>query len=247
MRIIIKFLLFLIIFIPLVAYGQKPSGRNSKQKDITRAGARASGASELLTEIRGNLNKIPAYMLKKARVIAVFSARPRFGEYSGDEDGVGLAIARDTKTNRWSAPIFFTVKGGSIRDLADRKNISAQMNDKETSLVFLGMNDRLINSFLTEQIVLGADEVCLPGTFAQLNPDEFVAYSVGLMCYIYARKLIIGASLEETTIRQDNKLNEAIYEEKKLDRFLPVADYMPKEILAFTEAIELFCQQSHRY
>lgn len=247
MRVIIRLLLLSILLIPFVAYGQKPSGRDIKQKEIARAGARSSGASELITEIRSNLNKIPAYMLKKARVIAVFSARPRFGEYSGDEDGVGLAIARDTKTNRWSAPIFFTVKGGSIRDLTDRRNISAQMGDKETSLIFLGMNDRLINSFLTDQIVLGADEVCLPGTFASLNPDEFVAYSVGLMCYIYGRKLIIGASLEDTIIRQDNKLNEAIYEEKKLDRFLPVADYMPKEILAFTEAIELFCQQNHRY
>jgi lipid-binding SYLF domain-containing protein len=212
--------------------------RNKTQQAINTATERVNGVVSLLKEINSGMYPIPKYMFKKAKVIAVMSSHPRCGERSGDEAGGGIVIARNPKTKLWEAPIFITIKDGYIRDILEQRGINAQFSNKDTTILFFGMNDSARNLFCKEELGVGnlAGLLVSSGIFQyRKQTEDAAAISVGLFGYIYSKQLIIGASIENSVVKQDKVLNEAVYERKILDEYLPTANFIPKPILACTD------------
>lgn len=212
--------------------------QEKRQQAINRAIDRVTGAVSLIKEISSGLHPIPRYMYNNARVIIVVSSYKQFGVKSGDEAGRGIAIARDPKTRQWSAPIFVTIKDGYIKDQTEPRDINDQFSDSETTMVFFGIHENARNVFRKEETDLGnlAGVLVSSGIFQyRKHVGDSAALSVGLFGYVYSSRLIIGASIENSTIRQDKVLNEAVYETKVLDEFIAPAPFIPKQILAYTD------------
>lgn len=211
-----------------------------KQQAINRATERVNGVVSLLREIKGGMYPIPTYMFRNAKVIAVLSSHPRCGERSGDEAGSGIVITRDPKTKLWGAPIFATIKDGYIRDVGDSTNINSQFSNKDTTLIFFGMHENAKNVFYKEELDIGnlAGLLVSSGIFQyRKHTEDSAAISVGLFGYVYSKQLIIGASIENSVVKQDQTLNDAVYERKVIDEYLPAATFIPKPILACTDML----------
>ncbi len=209
-----------------------------RQQAINRASERVTGAVSLIKEINAGLYPIPKYMYNNAQIMIIVSSYKRFGEKPGNEAGRGIAVARDPKTRQWSAPIFVTVKDGYIKDQTEPRDINDQFSDSETTMVFFGIHENAKNIFCKEETDLGnlAGVLVSSGIFQyRKHVGESAALSVGLFGYVYSRQLIIGISIENSTIRQDQILNEAVYETKVLEQFLQPAPFIPKPILAYTD------------
>ncbi|MBI4854717.1 MAG: hypothetical protein HY819_23215 [Acidobacteria bacterium] len=212
--------------------------QEKRQQLINKATSRVTGAVSLIKEISAGIHPIPRYMYNNARIIIVVSSYKQFGDKSGDEAGRGIAIARDPKTRQWSAPIFITIKDGYIKDQTEPRDINDQFSDSETTMVFFGIHENAKNIFCREETDLGnlAGVLVSSGIFQyRKHVGDSAALSVGLFGYVYSQKLIIGASIENSTVKQDKVLNEAVYETRVLDEFPQVAPFIPKPILAYTD------------
>jgi len=216
-----------------------PMAQDKRQQAISKATERVAGAVSLLKEINSGIHPIPKYMYDGGtKIIVIVSSYKRFGAKSGDEAGRGIAIARDPKTKQWSAPIFVNIKDGYIRDQTEPADINDLLSEKETALVFFGKHPSTKDIFCREETDLGnlAGVLVSSGIFQyRKHVGESAALSVGLFGYVYGNRLIIGASIENSTVKQDKVLNEAVYETKVLEEFLPAAPFIPKPILAFTD------------
>src|SRR3981081_5795 len=79
----------------------------------TKASGRIEAAGTVLDEIQGAPDKgIPQEVLGSAECVAVVPSMLKGGFIVGGRYGRGLASCRTPKG--WSAPAFFTVKGGSV-------------------------------------------------------------------------------------------------------------------------------------
>jgi lipid-binding SYLF domain-containing protein len=216
--------------------------QDKRQQAINKATERVTGAVSLLKQINSGIHPIPKYMYNNARIMIIVSSYKRFGEKSGDEAGRGIAIARDPKTRQWSAPVFVNVKDGYIKDQTEPADINDLLSRQETALVFFGIHENARNMFCKEETDLGnlAGVLVSSGIFQyRKHVGDSAALSVGLFGYVYGsvrgNDLIIGASIENSTIKQDKVLNEAVYETKVLEQFLQPAQFIPKPILACTD------------
>jgi lipid-binding SYLF domain-containing protein len=174
--------------------------------------------------------------------VAVLSSRPQFGSFTGDEHAAGLVTARDPKTGKWAATIFLTLKGGKIRDNPEYLPLEPILKTRKTDIVLLAMDKRTADIFLKEEFVLGDDILVLPGTFGEIaKPGEPVyAVSTGMIAYIYNTGRILGVSISESSLKQDKTVNNAVYEEKRIDTFLPANKSLSPRLLSFTEILNQY-------
>src|SRR5271163_808797 len=89
---------------------------------------------------------IPSDVLASAECVAVVPSMLNGGFVVGARYGRGLASCRNPKG--WSAPDFFTIKGGSF---------GLQIGGQAIDLVMLVMNDDGMRQLLSSQFKLGAD------------------------------------------------------------------------------------------
>src|SRR6202022_1105830 len=100
-------LVVLVLCLNLASFGADEPSRTSK------AALRAQAAADVLGEIQGAPDKgIPQEVLGSAECVAVVPSLLNGGFIVGARFGRGLASCRTAKG--WSAPAFFTVKGGSV-------------------------------------------------------------------------------------------------------------------------------------
>lgn len=200
-------------------------------KPIVRATDRANAAAAVMDEVmRLGRGSIPPYIFYNAEVIAVFSSRDTFSPIQ-DESG-GVVCARDPKTRQWNAPIYLRFKGGHIEGLLEDIQLDSLFKSKEGDLILFGMSNRSTPFFLGEQFELGSDALVMSGSFGRVAKpgDEVPAVSNGFFAYFHSRGAIVGVSVSGSVITQDPELNDAVYEEKKLNSFLPVDKVLPEPI-----------------
>jgi lipid-binding SYLF domain-containing protein len=258
-RLIFIFLSFLSLFIPMMTpaavqeQSPKPAqaGRSPKLNETARAAARAAAASQMFREIVEPPASIPIYILTVVKAIAVISSRPDFGDLNDGEDGVGLVVARDPQSGQWSAPIYLTLKGGKIQGGPLTRNLADLLKGKKTDLILLAMNQHAANQFLTGQVVvLGEDVLVVSGSFGEVAKPGMVtaAISSGIVSYLYHRTgEIIGATITESKLRQDQALNNALYEQKVIDTYFPPNKTMPNDILVLSSTMNQFNKLFGRY
>src|SRR6266852_3953433 len=95
---------------------------------------------------------IPEEVLGSAQCVAVVPTMLKGGFIVGARFGRGVASCRTPKG--WTAPAFFTIKGGSF---------GLQIGAQAVDLVMLIMNDDGMKNLLNSQFKLGADESVAAG------------------------------------------------------------------------------------
>jgi lipid-binding SYLF domain-containing protein len=189
-------LVVLVLCLKVASFGADEQSRTSK------AALRAQAAADVLDEIQGAPDKgIPQEVLGSAECVAVVPSLLKGGFIVGGRFGRGLASCRTPKG--WSAPAFFTVKGGSV---------GFQIGGQAVDLVMLIMNNDGMQHLLSSQFSLGADASVAAGPVgrhAEGNTDWKMRAQV--LTYSRARGIFAGVSLAGAVINQDKDSTRELY------------------------------------
>ena len=188
-------LVLLLLFAPL------PLGAQSDEADRVKESATVLG--EIM---KASDSAIPTSVLGKAEGIAIFPGTVRGGFIVGAERGRGILSVRDEKTRAWSTPAFLTITGGSL---------GLQIGLRATDLVLVIQNRRGIENLVRNEFKVGAGAAVTGGPVgrdAQAATD--IQLRAEILSYSRSRGLFAGATLEGSTIRQDEDANGRFYGEK---------------------------------
>ena len=181
-----------------------PSARLGAQSDEAD---RVNSSATVLGEImKASDSSIPTSVLRKAEGIAIFPGTVRGGFIVGAERGRGILSVRDAKTKMWSPPAFLTITGGSL---------GLQIGVRATDLVLVIQNRRGLESLVRNEFKIGAGAAVTGGPVgrdAQAATD--IQLRAEILSYSRSRGLFAGATLEGSTIRQDEDANGRFYGEK---------------------------------
>ena len=153
---------------------------------------------------------IPTSVLEKAVGIAVFPGTVRGGFIVGAERGRGILSARDATTKAWSAPAFLTITGGSL---------GLQIGLRATDLILVIQNRRGLENLVRNEFKVGAGAAVTGGPVgrdAQAATD--IQMRAEILSYSRSRGLFAGATIEGSTIKEDQDANGRFYGEKLTTR-----------------------------
>ena len=153
---------------------------------------------------------IPNSVLEKAVGIAVFPGTVRGGFIVGAERGRGILSARDETTKAWSAPAFLTITGGSL---------GLQIGLRATDLILVIQNRRGLENLVRNEFKVGAGAAVTGGPVgrdAQAATD--IQLRAEILSYSRSRGLFAGATIEGSTIKEDQDANGRFYGEKLATR-----------------------------
>src|SRR5881392_3608729 len=126
-------LLLLVLTLPALVFADDENKDNSKAED------RVQAAATVLNEIESAPDKgIPEEVMGSAECVAVVPSLLKGGFIVGGRYGRGVASCRTPKG--WSAPAFFTVKGGSV---------GLQIGGQAVDLIMLVMNEQGMRNLLS--------------------------------------------------------------------------------------------------
>jgi len=194
-----KKLLLVWIVVGLVATAwaaDEKAGKESKAQD------RVQAAAEVLDEIQGTPDQgIPAEVLGSAECVAVVPSMLKAGFVVGAHYGRGVAGCRTPKG--WSAPAFFSVKGGSF---------GLQIGGQAVDLVMLVMNQNGMRNLLSSNFKLGANASVAAGPVGRhAAADTDWKMRAQVLSYSRARGIFAGLELNGAVIKQDKDSTREFY------------------------------------
>ena len=127
----------LLVLTPVPAHAQ-----SNEDKRVT------DSAAVLETLVRAPDQGIPEHILTRAEAIVVIPSLVKGGFIVGAQHGRGLMSVRNRETNKWSAPGFVALTGGSI---------GWQIGVQAVDLVLLVMNRDGVKDLLDNEFKLGAN------------------------------------------------------------------------------------------
>jgi SH3 domain-containing YSC84-like protein 1 len=167
-----------------------------------KADERVKAAAEVLNEIQSAPDKgIPEEILGSAECVAVVPSMLNGGFIVGARYGRGVASCRTPKG--WSAPVFFSLEGGSF---------GFQIGAQAVDLVMLIMNDNGMRNLLSSKFKLGADASVAAGPVGRhAAADTDWKLRAQVLSYSRARGVFAGLSLDGAVIRQDKETTREFY------------------------------------
>ena len=173
-------------------------GAESKMKTAERIQA----ASTVLDEIESAPDqRIPEEVLGSAECVAVVPTMLNGGFIVGARFGRGVASCRTPKG--WSAPAFFTIKGGSF---------GLQIGGQAIDLVMLIMNQQGMKNLLSSKFKLGADASVAAGPVGrQAAAGTDWKLKAQVLSYSRARGAFAGLALNGAVIDQDKDSTREFY------------------------------------
>lgn len=173
-------------------------------KDQGRLRESRATLQELLTGTTGKVG-IPNALIRQAKCVAVIPAVKKGAFGFGAKYGRGVMTCRlgDDFNGPWSAPAMYALEGA---------NFGLQVGLSGTDLVLLIMNPRGADSILRSKVKLGGDMSVAAGPIgrnAEASTD--LAMRAKILSYSRAHGIFAGIALDGTTLRPDNKANEALY------------------------------------
>src|SRR5579862_2058661 len=193
------FIAAIVICAATFAFAQTAASENADQ---SKAVERVQAASEVINEIMSAPDKgIPMEVMGSAQCVAVVPSMLKGGFIFGGRYGRGVASCRTPKG--WSAPAFFTIKGGSF---------GFQIGGQAVDLVMLIMNEKGMRNLLSSKFELGADASVAAGPVgrhAEGNTDWKMRAEV--LTYSRARGIFAGVTLNGAAIKQDKDSTREFY------------------------------------
>src|SRR3979411_1159835 len=174
----------------------------AKEEDENKAEDRIKAAGAVLDEIESAPDQgIPEEVLGSAECVAVVPTMIKGGFIVGARFGRGVASCRTPKG--WSAPAFFTIKGGSF---------GLQIGAQAVDLVMLIMNQDGMKNLLNSEFKLGADASVAAGPVARhAAADTDWKLRAQVLSYSRARGLFAGLELSGAAIKQDKDSTREFY------------------------------------
>jgi len=164
---------------------------------------RVESAGTILNQIMSAPDSgIPEEILSSAKCVAVVPTLLKGGFGFGGAYGKGVASCR-TEAGKWSAPAFFTMKGGSF---------GLQIGGEAVDLVMVVMNDQGMKALLKSKFELGADASAAAGPVgrhASGNTDWQL--NAQILTYSRARGVFAGLSVKGTVVTQGKDDTRAFY------------------------------------
>lgn len=178
------------------------TGVSQAEGDRDKIMERVQAAGTVLDEIMAAPDKgIPEEILGSADCVAVVPSLLKGGFVLGAAYGQGVASCRTA--NGWSAPAFFSVKGGSV---------GLQIGGQAVDLIMVIMNERGMRALLSSKFELGADASAAAGPVgrhAQAQTDWKMRAQV--LTYSRARGIFAGISLNGAVIAQNKDDTRTFY------------------------------------
>jgi lipid-binding SYLF domain-containing protein len=191
-------LLWVVVGLAAAAFAadEKASSKESKAQD------RVQAAADVVNEIQGAPDQgIPAEVLGSAECVAVVPSMLKGGFVVGAHYGRGVASCRTPKG--WSAPAFFTVKGGSF---------GLQIGGQAVDLVMLVMNENGMRNLLSSNFKLGANASVAAGPVGRhAAADTDWKMRAQILSYSRARGIFAGLELNGAVIKQDKDSTREFY------------------------------------
>ena len=173
----------------------------AKNKDEERL----ENTGVILQEIVNIPDNIPQGLLDKAECVIALPSVKKFAIGIGASYGRGFMICRSGEKfdGPWGAPAAYRLEGGSI---------GFQLGGSGTDFVLLVMNPRGVESLLKSKAKLGADASAAAGPKGRASSAETdLAMNAEVLSYSRAKGLFAGVSLEGSTLRPDDDVNQKLY------------------------------------
>src|SRR5256712_3578759 len=170
--------------------------------DEHKAEDRLKAAASVVDEIMAAPDKgIPEEVMGSAECVAVVPSLLKGGFIVGGRYGRGVASCRTPKG--WSAPAFFTVKGGSV---------GLQIGGQAVDLIMLIMNQDGMRNLLSSKFKLGADASVAAGPVGRhASADTDWKLQAQVLSYSRARGAFAGLELSGAAIKQDKDSTREFY------------------------------------
>jgi SH3 domain-containing YSC84-like protein 1 len=178
------------------------AGTMSAQGDRDKTIDRVDSAGTILNQIMSAPDSgIPAEIFDSAKCVAVVPSLLKGGFAFGGAYGKGVASCRTDKG--WSAPAFFTVKGGSF---------GLQIGGQAVDLVMVIMNDEGMKNLLKSKFELGADASAAAGPVGRhASADTDWQMRAQILTYSRARGIFAGLTLKGSVVTQGKDDTRAFY------------------------------------
>lgn len=166
---------------------------------------RINNSAQVFQEIMATPDKgVPQELLDSAKCIAIVPNQKKAAFGIGGTYGKGLATCRTPKG--WSAPLFLTVGGGSF---------GFQIGGSSTDVVMLFMNDKALQSLLSDKFKIGGEASAAAGPVGRhVAADTDVKLNAQILTYSRSKGAFAGVSLNGAVVQPDDSGNEAMYGEK---------------------------------
>jgi lipid-binding SYLF domain-containing protein len=146
-------------------------------------------------------NGVPQTILAKAKCVAIVPSLVKGGFVFGAEYGRGVATCRNN--DRWTAPAFFTLTGGSW---------GAQIGGEAVDLVMLFMDDNGAEKLMSANWRIGGDVGIAAGPWGrQGSASTDWKLDTSVLTYSRAKGAFIGATLNGANVHVDEKAMSSFY------------------------------------
>ena len=173
---------------------------------------------------------IPSTLLKSCQGIIIMR-QYNAGFIFGAKVGQGIALTRDIKTRKWSAPSFVASAEASFGF-----QIGGQMADA----VILIMNRFGVESLLFSKFNIGVDASLALGPVGR-DTEAKIGPNTAFLVYSKSKGLYGGLTFEGGFISQDDRANEQFYGEKiSVRKILRNDDDVPDEAKELIRTLEKY-------
>jgi SH3 domain-containing YSC84-like protein 1 len=172
-------------------------------KKIQEGAEQSQKAATVFKEIMSAPDKaIPGKVVGDAECIAVFPNVVKGGFIVGGRGGRGVASCREPGGG-WSAPAFFSMKGGSF---------GLQIGAQATDFVLLFMNEKAMDSLLKSKFTLGGDMSVAAGPVGrEAGAETDAAMNAQVLSYSRSKGVFGGLELKGTSITPEKDLIKDVY------------------------------------
>jgi lipid-binding SYLF domain-containing protein len=164
--------------------------------------ARTQKAAQVLKEVMDAPDKgMPHDLLERAKCIAIIPGDKKFAFILGGSYGRGVATCRTG--HGWSAPMFIAMDGGSV---------GYQIGGSSTDIILLFMNDRALQSLLSDKFKLGADASVAAGPVGRdAAASTDLKLNAEILSYSRTKGVFAGVSLDGAVVQVDKSGDQALY------------------------------------
>jgi lipid-binding SYLF domain-containing protein len=171
---------------------------SERQKTIDRLNNSASILHEIMNAPD---QRIPDWIMKKAKCVAVVPNLVKGGFVFGAEHGKGVATCRTA--NGWSAPAFIRIGGGSW---------GTQIGVEAVDLVMVFKSEKGVQKLLSSKFEIGRDASAAIGPVGRHSSENTDAkLNTMILTYSRAKGAFLGMTFHGALVRADNGSRQAMY------------------------------------
>lgn len=173
----------------------------AKDKDEERL----ENTGVMVKEILDIPDNVPQGLLDKAECVIALPSVKKFALGFGGSYGRGFMICRSGEKfdGPWGAPAAYRLEGASF---------GLQLGGSGTDFLLLVMNPKGVESLLKSKAKLGADASAAAGPKGRdTSAETDIAMNAEVLSYSRSKGLFAGVSLEGSTLRADDDVNQKLY------------------------------------